>query len=130
MNSTTMIKQFMDFHKKAFDDSFNAFITVRENADKILRVFLESSALIPEESKKVLSDWLSDCKTGLDDCQRGIHNHFNLLEKHILSIANRMDAQLEPIYAKQEPDVPADTKEAKPRKPAAKGNKVRSKKSR
>ncbi len=43
MHSTMMIKQILDFNKKAFDDSFNAMIAVQEHAEKMVRVFWEKS---------------------------------------------------------------------------------------
>jgi len=47
-----MIRQILDFNKKAFDDSFNVVITVQgKYNEKMTRIFWEKSSLIPERQK-------------------------------------------------------------------------------
>lgn len=50
---SAMIKQVLNFNKKAFDDSFNAVIAVQEHTEKMVRVFWEKSPYFPEEGKKL-----------------------------------------------------------------------------
>lgn len=132
MNSTMMIKQVLDFNKKAFDGSFNAMFAVQEHAQKMARVFWESSRFIPEEGKKVVGDWVNTYKNGLNEFKTNVDSRFKLAYDHLLNAADQMESSLNTLVKQTETPidnqimkkVAADVKTTAHRKPAVKKEKI------
>jgi len=87
---STMIKQVLDFNKKAFDDSFNAVVAVQDNAEKMARIFWEKSTFFPEEGQKVVGDWVATYKNGLEEFRANVDSRFKLVEDFLLNAADQM----------------------------------------
>jgi hypothetical protein len=138
MHSTMMIKQIMDFNKKAFDDSFNTVVAVQEHAEKMVHDFWEKSTFFPEERKRAFGDWVSTYKSGLDEFKANADSRFKLVEDYLLNAADQMESSLKAVVKQTEPVTPADAqmtkkvaadiKKAAARKPAVKKEKIGRKK--
>jgi hypothetical protein len=134
----SMIKQILDFNKKAFDDSFNAVVTVQEHAEKMARVFWEKSSFFPEEGKKVVEDWVLTYKNGLNEYRANVDSRFKLVESYLLSAADQLNSSFntvvkpaganEPADDQSKKQVAVELKKAAVRKPAAKKEKISGKK--
>lgn len=59
-----MLKQMLEFNKTAFDNSFNAMLTIGEQNEKMVNVFLEQATWMPEEGKKLIKEWVETYKKG------------------------------------------------------------------
>lgn len=135
---STMIKQILDFNKKAFDDSFNAVITVQEHAEKMIRIFWEKSSVFPEESKKNVEDWVHAYRNGLDELRANADSRFKLVEDYLLNVAAQMESSFNAVVKPAGTDAPvddqsakkvaADLKAAAPRKPSVRKEKISRKK--
>ncbi len=133
-----MIRQILNFNKKAFDDSFNVVITVQENTEKMTRIFWEKSAFIPSEGKKMVEDWVHTYKNGLDEFRASVDSRFKLVENYFLSATDQMESSFNEVVksaglstpAESQPakKVTADLKDADPRKPSVKKEKISRKK--
>jgi len=135
---STMIRQILDFNKKAFDDSFNVVITVQENTEKMTRIFWEKSSLIPEEGKKMVEDWAHTYRNGLEEFRTSVDERFKLVENYLLSATDQMESsfntvvksagQKKPAESQPAKKVAADLKAASSRKPSVKKEKISRKK--
>jgi polyhydroxyalkanoate synthesis regulator phasin len=85
MDPKQIIKQMVDFNKKAFDNSFNAFAVVQEQTEKMVNGMMEQTAVFPEEGKKVINDWIKACKKSRDDFKAAADENFKKVENFFAS---------------------------------------------
>ena len=80
MEYNDMFKQMITFNKTAFDNSFNALVTLQEQTEKMVNSFLEQATWLPEEGKKVTLDWVKAYKKGCEDFKKAVDENFKKVE--------------------------------------------------
>jgi hypothetical protein len=75
-----MFKQMITFNKTAFDNSFNALVTLQEQTEKMVNTFLDQATWLPEEGKKVTLDWIQAYKKGCEDFKKVVDENFKRVE--------------------------------------------------
>jgi hypothetical protein len=75
-----MFKQMITFNKTAFDNSFNALVTLQEQTEKMVNAFLDQATWLPEEGKKVTMDWIQAYKKGCEDFKKVVDENFKRVE--------------------------------------------------
>jgi hypothetical protein len=80
-----MFKQMITFNKTAFDNSFNALVTLQEQTEKMVNTFLDQATWLPEEGKKVTLDWIQAYKKGCEDFKKTVDENFKRVEDFIAS---------------------------------------------
>jgi hypothetical protein len=80
-----MFKQMITFNKTAFDNSFNALVTLQEQTEKMVNTFLDQATWLPEEGKKVTLDWIQAYKKGFEDFRKVVDENFKRVEDFIAS---------------------------------------------
>jgi hypothetical protein len=80
-----MFKQMVTFNKTAFDNSFNALVTLQEQTEKMVNTFLDQATWLPEEGKKVTLDWIQAYKKGCEDFKKVVDENFKRVEDFIAS---------------------------------------------
>jgi hypothetical protein len=80
MEPKQIAKQMIDFNKTAFDNSFEAMAVMQDQTEKMVTSFIEQNALIPEEGKKAVSDWIKSYKKGRDDLKVAADESFKKVE--------------------------------------------------
>lgn len=73
-------QQILDFQKTAFDNTFNAMLMMQGQTEKMADAFMGQNSMIPEESQKMISEWMLACKKGQDDFKKNIDDNFKKLE--------------------------------------------------
>lgn len=88
MEQKQIVKQMMDFNKKAFDNSFSAMSQLQDQTEKLMLNFLEKADWVPEDGKNALQDWIVNCKksrndfkAAADDGYRKVAEFFEQAEK-------------------------------------------------
>ena len=88
MEQKQIVRQMMEFNKKAFDNSFSAMSELQEQTEKLMLNFLEKAEWIPEDGKKAMQDWIvnnkksrNDFKAAADDSYRKVAELFEQAEK-------------------------------------------------
>ena len=81
MEPNAMLKQMLDFNKTAFDNSFNAMLTIQEQNAKMVNTFLEQAPWMPDEGKKVIRDWVNAYKKGCEEFKSTADENYNKVEK-------------------------------------------------
>lgn len=67
MDQKQVFQQMIEFNKTAFDNSFGAMSGLQDQTEKMLLSFLSKTPWIPEEGKKVISDWIASYKKGREE---------------------------------------------------------------
>lgn len=80
MDPKQIAKQMIDFNKAAFDNSFAAMAVLQDQTEKMVTSFIEQNALIPEEGKKAVSDWIKSYKKGRNDLKAATDESFKKVE--------------------------------------------------
>jgi len=80
MEPKQIAKQMIDFNKTAFDNSFEAMVVLQDQAEKVVSSFLAQNALIPEEGKKAVNDWIKTYKKGRTDLKTAADESFKKVE--------------------------------------------------
>ena len=80
MEPYVMLKQMMDFNKTAFDNSFNAMLTIQEQNSKMVNTFLEQATWMPEEGKKLIRNWVDTYKKGCEDFKKAADENYQKVD--------------------------------------------------
>jgi len=75
-----MVKQVMDVQKATFENTFNVMVTVQEQMERMLKIYMDQTAGMPEEGKKALKEWMDVYKKGCDDFKASVDEGFKKLE--------------------------------------------------
>jgi hypothetical protein len=76
MDPNQMLKQMLDFNKSAFDNSFNAMLTIQEQNEKMFNTFMEQATWIPDEGKKLIQEWINAYKKGCEDFKKTADDNY------------------------------------------------------
>lgn len=79
-----MTKQLMDFYKASFDNSFNALLMVQNQMERLTTLTLDQTLALPEEAKKVFTDWTKAYKKGCDDYKKAVDDNFKRVEEYFV----------------------------------------------
>lgn len=80
MDPKMMGKQMVDFYRTAFDNSFNAMITLQEQMERLTNLYWGQLLAIPEETKKGLGEWTKSHKKNCADIKKVMDEGFKNLE--------------------------------------------------
>ena len=80
MEHNEMFKQMITFNKTAFDNSYNAMVTLQEQTEKMANNFLDQASWLPEEGKKVTLDWIKAYKKACEDFKKTVDENFKRVE--------------------------------------------------
>ncbi len=98
-----MIKQILDFNRKAFEDSFNAVSAIEEQSQKALSFFQEESLFFPEQSKQAIEDWIKTYKNGMDNFKTNMNSRFKFIEDCLLKAYEEMESSLKSVAEQTNP---------------------------
>lgn len=76
MEPKQMMKQMIQMNKAAFDNTFNAMMTLQDQTEKVMNHLIEQNPWIPEEGKKTVYDWIRACKKGREDFKVAADDHY------------------------------------------------------
>ena len=79
--SKSMAKQMIDFHKATFDNTFNAFVTLQEQTEKMVNMFIDQAPWMPDDGKKAVKDWVGTYKKGREDFKKTVDDNFKKVEE-------------------------------------------------
>jgi hypothetical protein len=90
---TGMTKQIIDFNRNTFDGGFKAMTMLQDQTEKTFYSMLDQASWMPEDSKKMLNEWLNNCKKGRDEFKKMIDEGFNKFEELTMSSMKNMASQ-------------------------------------
>lgn len=81
MDQKQIIKQMVEFNQAAFDNTFDAIVTIQDQTEKITEKMMEQADWIPEEGRKVIDNWVDVYKTSRNNFKVQVDNNYKQIEK-------------------------------------------------
>ncbi len=72
MDNKEMVKQMIDLHKTSFGNCFSTMVTLQDQAEKIMKTFVDHTPGITDEGKKVMDQLNSMYKKNRDDFKKAV----------------------------------------------------------
>jgi len=85
MENDKMVKQMIDYHKAAFETSFNSVLMLQEQTTKALDNVLQQSPIIPAQTKAFINEWTNIYKKVNADFKEAADQNYSKLEKFLAS---------------------------------------------
>ena len=85
MNSLWMTKQLIDFQETTFNNIYSAMVLMQEHTEKVANTLFEQVTWIPEESKRLMDQWIDMNKKGRDDLKIAVDENFNKVKDVFVS---------------------------------------------
>jgi hypothetical protein len=80
MGKKETMQQMIDVHKTSFDNFFSAMVLYQNQAEKLLKNFVEKTPGISDEGKKVIDQWCDVYKKGIDNFKKAIDDGYTQIE--------------------------------------------------
>lgn len=80
MENKEIMKQVIDFHKKSFENCFSMMVTIQDQAEKLFKTFVEQTPGVSADTKKVMEQWSSAYKKGIDDLKKAMDQGYEKVE--------------------------------------------------
>jgi hypothetical protein len=75
MNANKTIKSIIEYNKNAFDNVFNALESIGDQNEKMFRSLM-NQALMPEESKSAITEYVGLYRKGWQDFKKAIDENY------------------------------------------------------
>lgn len=81
MDQKQIIKQMVEFNQSAFDNAFDAIVTIQDQTEQIAEKMMDQADWMPEEGRKVIDNWVDVFKTSRQNLKVQIDNNYKQIEK-------------------------------------------------
>ena len=90
MENKEIMKQIMDLHKAAIDNSFSTMVIFHDQAEKLLKTFIDNTPGMGDEGRKVMNQWFDVYKKGRDDFKKAMDEGHAKIEAFLDSNSKNM----------------------------------------
>jgi Sec7-like guanine-nucleotide exchange factor len=90
MDNKQIVKQMMDLHKAALDNSFSTMAIFHDQAEKLLKTFIDNNPGMGDEGRKVMKQWFDVYKKGRDDFKKAMDEGHSKIEAFLNSDPKNM----------------------------------------
>jgi polyhydroxyalkanoate synthesis regulator phasin len=80
MDQKQVLKQMIDFNKAAFNNTFNAFVMLQDQAESMSNTLLTQATGLPQEGKNAIEELVKNCKTGRETFKKTVDESFKKVE--------------------------------------------------
>jgi hypothetical protein len=81
MMDQNIAKQFIDFQKTSFENTFIAIAMMQDQAEKATKMFMETSTCaVPDEGKKMMNEWAQAFRKGREEFKKALDDSFRRME--------------------------------------------------
>jgi len=88
LEPTQVVKQVVDFQKKAMDSTFDALTHLQDQAEQFVTKTMSGNVAIPAEGQKVIEECFKNIKKGREDFRTAVTDGFDKVESFFASAAN------------------------------------------
>ena len=81
MFQLNMIKRVLSMNKMAFDSVYNTTTMIQDQAEQMASFYLQQYSKIPENNKKIFSDWMGVLKKGREEYKKVVDQFFDSILK-------------------------------------------------
>ena len=72
----------IDFQKATFDNTFNAMVLLQEQTERMFQTLMEPASFVPDEGKKMLTEWVQTFKKGREEFKKAVDEGFGKVEAY------------------------------------------------
>ena len=80
MDQSQFAKQMIDFQKTSFDNVYNSMVMLQDHTEKLTSTVVEQATWIPEESSRLVAQWIKIFKKGRNDYKLAVDDIFTRIE--------------------------------------------------
>ena len=80
MDQKQVLKQMIDFNKAAYNNTFNAFVMLQDQAESMSNTLLTQATGLPQEGKNAIEELVKNCKTGRETFKKTVDESFKKVE--------------------------------------------------
>lgn len=80
MEPQKIAQQMINLYKAGFDNTFNAMVMLQEQMERMTARTWEQTTWLPEEGKKVFTEWVKAYKKGGENFKKTVDENFKTLE--------------------------------------------------
>ena len=80
MDPNQFAKQMIDFQKTTFDNVYNSMVMLQDHTEKLASTVFEQATWIPEESNRLVEQWIEIFKKGRNDYKLAVDDIFTRIE--------------------------------------------------
>ena len=80
MDQSQFAKQMIDFQKTSFDNVYNSMVMLQGHTEKLASTVFEQATWLPEESSRLVRQWIEIFKKGRNDYKLAVDDIFTRIE--------------------------------------------------
>ena len=80
MDQSQFAKQMIDFQKTTFDNVYNSMVMLQDHTEKLTSTVFEQATWLPEESSRLVTQWIEIFKKGRNDYKLAVDDIFTKIE--------------------------------------------------
>ena len=80
MDQSQFAKQMIDFQKTTFDNVYNSMVMLQDHTEKLASTVFEQATWIPEESSRLVTQWIKIFKKGRNDYKLAVDDIYTRIE--------------------------------------------------
>lgn len=81
MDQKQIIKQMVEFNQSAFDNAFDAIVTIQNQTEQVAGKMMDQADWLPEEGRKVIDNWVDVYKSNRQNFKVQVDNNYKQIEK-------------------------------------------------
>ncbi|MGD8962624.1 MAG: hypothetical protein PVF29_15505 [Desulfobacterales bacterium] len=80
MDQSQFAKQMIDFQKTTFDNVYDSMVMLQDHTEKLASTVFEQATWIPEESSRLVTQWIKIFKKGRNDYKLAVDDIYTRIE--------------------------------------------------
>jgi ATP-dependent protease Clp ATPase subunit len=81
MDQKQIIKQMVEFNQAAFDNTFDAIVTIQNQTEQIATKMMDQVEWLPAEGRTAIDNWVEVYKTSRKNLKVQVDNNYKQIEK-------------------------------------------------
>ena len=81
MDASWIAKQMIDLQKTTFDNMYNSVVMLQDHTEKVASTLFEQADWIPEESSRLVTQWIEIFIKGRNDYKVAVDDVFTRIEE-------------------------------------------------
>ena len=86
INNPKVGQQLLDFQKNAFENGYNAMVTIQEQSDKVADTLIKENSAISADNKKLINEWRGVIRKGQAEFKKSVDDTFKKAEAYLADV--------------------------------------------
>lgn len=81
MDQKQIIKQMVEFNQAAFENAFDAIVTIQDQTEQIAEKMMDQADWLPAEGRSAIDNWVEVYKAGRKNFKVQVDSNYKQIEK-------------------------------------------------